>query len=124
MSKFLCHCGNIISTVAIPNPFEGELKWDMDVENEVDERTKDLQSFLAAQENVQDRDWIKNYFGDQYAESYPNGISVADAIEDIYSRAANKIRREVLRCAECERIYLQKEPSVDEWICYEKRIET
>ena len=124
MSKFLCHCGNIISDVVVPCPFTGEIKWDDEMDAEENERTENLKEFLTALENGRDKEWIRSFFGEQYAASYPSGMTVVHAIEDIYSRSALERHRGVIRCGECERLYLQTEPYVNEWICYEKRDET
>jgi hypothetical protein len=120
MSRFSCRCGNVISDTVYPSPEFGELKWQTETEARSQQRSQDVKDFLAALENGQDKDWVRNYFNEEYAESYPDRITRAAVIEDITSRADNAAGRAVVRCEMCERLYIQKEFYTDEWACFEQ----
>jgi len=120
MSSIRCKCGHRTDTTGYPSPALGELKWQTEAETESQERSRDVRAFLAAVENKQDKSWARNYFGDEYAEGYPESIDMADVIEDITSRASSKGGRCVSQCEKCERLYIQKECYSDEWVCFEK----
>ena len=120
MGKFACHCGYVISDSSYPCSSAGELKWQTETELESQETNHDVKEFLVAVENKKDSDWIQKYFGDEYLEIYPDGLSIGDVIDDIYSNVSHKRGRSVYQCPACERLYLQKELYTNEWICFEK----
>ncbi|HSK70821.1 MAG TPA: hypothetical protein VK892_03935 [Pyrinomonadaceae bacterium] len=120
MSSIRCRCGYITDTTVYPSPHLGELKWQTETESESEERSRDVKDFFVALDKKQDKNWVRNYFGESYAESYPDSIGIANVIEDITSRASFKGGRCIEQCEKCERIYIQKEFYSDEWTCFEK----
>lgn len=120
MSRFSCKCGHVTNTTVYPSPALGELKWQTEIEAESQQRNQDVKDFLTALENGLDKDWVRNYFNEEYAESYPDVISKATVIEDIVSRAGYISGRRVSQCERCGRLYIQKEFNSDEWACFEK----
>lgn len=120
MGKFACYCGYTISDSTYPCEFVGELKWQTEFNSQSQETSCDVKEFLAAIENKQDVDWIRNYFGEKYLEIYPSNMSIDEVIDDIYTTVSNKQGHCVYKCPKCEKLYLQKEFYTDEWICFEK----
>ena len=120
MGKFICRCGYIISDSVYPCPLVGEIKWQTETEDQSQERSHDIKEFLSAVDNGTDKTWVRNYFTEDYAESYPHDITKRAVIEDITSRAEHKSGRVVYKCPECERMYIQREFYTDDWTCYEK----
>jgi hypothetical protein len=120
MSSIRCKCGHITDTTGYPSPNLGELKWQTESESQSQQRNSDVKEFLSALENGQDKNWVQNYFGDRYAELYPDRLDTGDVIEDINSNVESKGGRCVSQCEKCERLYIQKEFYSDEWTCFEK----
>ena len=117
MGSFSCRCGNTFRNTLVPCKFTGRLKWDPEIAHEIDSVDRDVKSFFESLENIKDKEWVKNYFGSQYAESYPEKITKANVIEDISSRYRYDYGNFIYRCDKCERIYIEKEYN---FICYEK----
>jgi len=117
MGKFGCDCGNVISDSMSPCPHAGELHWEPEKDAIGNEFAKNVDEFLASARHGDRDSWIKAFFG----EGYPLTGKDSEVIYDIQGRAGDRFGRAVLRCVECNRIYIQKEAYVNEWTCYEPR---
>ncbi len=116
MGKLACLCGYTISDSTSPSPVSGELRWETELDWQGTEVQRIVTDFLNAVEKKQSSIWMRNYFGD----TYPLDLSLAMVIDDIYSKVASEKGHSVLQCPECDRLYLQKEFSTNEWTCFEK----
>ena len=118
MGQFGCHCGNTISDSSSPCPDAGLLTWEPEIDLSNDEFVTSVSEFLSAIELGNRNSWINEFFG----SLYPLDLGNSTVISDIYSSVSVNRGRSVLRCSECERIYIHTKSFENQWTCYEKRI--
>lgn len=114
MSKMACRCGGTIRDNLIPCPTEGWILRDQDQDAHSDGIAKDLRGFFAAVGEGRRAEWIASYFSPQY----PPDISDDEVVVDILGIHERRRQLSVAECEQCGRLWVQKEPGVNEYRSY------
>lgn len=117
MSNMPCHCGALISNVQYPSPTEGDIRTERDLEIYEDRIEKTIASFLLAVSLGSRDNWIAEFFGPDYSKEFSDAALIAD-IRIIYER---EYLLSVCECQGCGRLYIQKVPGKNEYVCFEPR---
>jgi hypothetical protein len=106
-----CDCGGVISDTLIPCPTEGWIFRDQDREAFSNAACRDIVSFFAAVRDGGRAEWIAAYFTPQY----PTDVSDEGIASDILSVHAGRFHLSVAECAQCGRLWVQREPGVNSY---------
>ncbi len=118
MRTFSCRCGSEIEIVP-PSPHAGYVVLDSDVDLSIDNRVESIRSFLNAVRDGLREHWLANFYGKDAPRSRLADKDDADVIEDILSKH-DSWTRHMIRCPICGRIYIQRQPGVEYFRCYEE----
>jgi hypothetical protein len=118
MLTFNCRCGNAIEVIS-PSPHAGYLVWDSDIDLSIDSRTAHIRAFLSALKTGTRDQWLAHFYGKNAPQSRLTEKDDVDVIEDILSRQ-DSWTRQTFRCPVCGRLYVQRQPSGDDFRCYDE----
>ncbi len=115
MSKLACHCGAVVSDIAYPLSTEGEIRTQQDQERFEGRIESAIAEFLESVVAGTREQWIAAHFESGYPLDLPN----SSVISDIRTRFELRFMIRVSECAECGRLYIERGPRQNEWVCFE-----
>jgi len=81
---------------------------------------QDLAAFLEASRSGTRRAWLNQYFH----PPYPKDVDDVSVFFDILSASKGGLGREVVRCPNCGRLYVEKARFANEWQSFKPEDET
>lgn len=61
--------------------------------------------------------WVREFFG----VGYPSDVDDGGVIADLRGKFESTFMTRICECSDCGRLYVQKTPSVNDYLCFEPR---
>lgn len=111
MSKFVCRCGHVISSVHYPSSDGGWLISETDSEQSTQAFVDFTKEFLDLDNDEARRTFLQRHLG----ERYPSTIPAAEIISDLLTTATDGYVRSTVHCRQCGRLWMQKHPGSSDY---------
>ena len=110
MSKFVCHCGHVISDVEYPSPVSGSILTEKAIARLIAASAKELADLLHHSAESR-KEWVRSRFGD----GYPADASDTEILEDLLAQQIQLLSYSTIRCDLCGRLHVQTQPGSNDY---------